>query len=134
MEEVTIEKLEWTILEHEQKEHTVDWFWAVGLITIVSCGIALWFANYIFAIFIFISGCCLILITIRKPQRITFTVDSNGITMGKNLYPWKDIKDFNVKNNDNYDKLFIQIKKHFLPVYTINLPKDLTQKINGSIL
>ena len=81
MDEIIIEKIEWSTLEHEHKDHSVDWFWTIGLITLISCGASLWFGNYIFSIFIFISGISLILVSIRHPQEMNFVIKTKGLIM-----------------------------------------------------
>ena len=134
MDEIILNKIEWTTLEHEHKEHSVDWFWALGIIILVSMGITIWLKNYLFTIFILISGCSLILISIRRPQEINFIIGTKGLSMGTNFYSWKEIKGFNIIRGELIDKLLIETIKNFLPVYTITLPKELTQEVKESLL
>ena len=134
MEEKNIEKLEWMIFEYEQKEHSVDWYWTISIITLVSIGLAIWAHNYLFAVFILISCFSLILINVRAPNEITFVIDNDGIIMGKEVHPWKSLKGFHVTKGVHYDKLLIETNKKFLPIYRINLPKDLTPKIKRDLL
>ena len=134
MDEIIINKIEWSTLEHEHKEHSIDWFWTIGLITLISCGASLWFGNYLFSIFIFISGISLILVSVRHPQEMNFIMETKGLTMGRNYFEWKEIKGFNIIKNEENDKLLIQTSKYFLPVYTISIPKNLTEEIKESLL
>ncbi len=136
MDEIIIDKIEWSAPEYLHKERGNDWFWALGLITIIGCGIAFWLQNNIFAIFILISGCCLIMFTLRHPQDVTYIIETKGLTMGKDLYDWKSIKSFNIKNNetDSFAKLLIETSKYMLPVYTIPVPKELEPKIKETLL
>lgn len=136
MDEVKINTIEWTTPEYNHKERNNDWFWAIGLITIIACGLAIWLHNNVFAIFLFISGCCLIMFTMRHPQDVTYVIETKGLSMGKDLYEWKKIKSFNIKNNDsdNHAKLLIETIKYFLPVYTIPLPKDKMEEVKESLL
>lgn len=136
MDEVKINTIEWSAPEYSHKERGNDWFWAIGLVTIVACGIAVWLHNYVFAVFLLISGCCLIMFTMRHPQDVTFIIETKGLTMGKDLHPWKDIKSFNIKNNeaDVYAKLLIETSKYFLPIYTIPLPKEKADEVKETFL
>lgn len=134
MEEIIINKIEWTTLEHEHKEHSVDWFWAIGLVVIIATGILIWMKNYIFAIFILLSGGSLVLISIRKPQEITFSIDTKGLTMGRSSHLWKEIKSFNIIKNENNNLLLVETSKPFLPIYTITIPENLTSEIKESLL
>lgn len=136
MDEIKLNKVEWSVPEYLHKERGNDWFWTIGLITLVAFGTAIWFHNYVFAIFLLISGCCLIMFTIRHPQEVTYTIETKGISMGKDLYSWKSLKSFNIKNieKEPYAKLMIETSKYFLPVYTIPVPKDLEMKIKETLL
>jgi len=136
MDEIIINTISWTSPEYKHKERGNDWFWLLGLITIIACGIAIWLHNYIFAIFIFISGCCLVIFSIKHPQNISYVVETKGLTMGKDLHTWKSIKSFNIKNNetDNYAKLLIETGKYFLPIYTIFLPKEMVDDVKETLL
>jgi len=136
MDEIKLNTIEWTVPEYSHKERDNDWFWTLGLITIVSCGIAIWLHNYVFAIFLFVAGSSLILFTIRHPQEITYKIETKGLTMGKDLYPWKSLKSFNFKNieTEPFAKLMIETSKYFLPIYTIPVPKEQEQKIKETLL
>lgn len=136
MDEIQINTISWSAPEYSHKERGNDWFWTIGIITIIACGIAIWLHNYVFAIFLLISGCCLIMFTLRQPQDITYTIETKGISMGKDLYSWKDIKSFNIKNKDEelYAKLLIETTKYFLPVYTIPLPKEKVPEVKETLL
>ena len=136
MDEIKINTLQWSAPEYSHKERDNDWFWTLGVITIVACGIALWFHNYLFAVFIFISGCCLIMFTLRHPQDVTYIIETKGLSMGKDLYTWKSLKSFNIKNKeeDIFAKIIIETSKYFLPVYTIPLPKELEDEAKETLL
>ena len=136
MDEIKINTLQWSAPEYSHKERDNDWFWTLGVITIVACGIALWFHNYLFAVFIFISGCCLIMFTLRHPQDVTYIIETKGLSMGKDLYTWRSLKSFNIKNKeeDAFAKIIIETSKYFLPVYTIPLPKELENEAKEALL
>jgi hypothetical protein len=136
MDEIVIDTISWTVPEYSHKERGNDWFWALGLITIVACGVAIWLHNYVFAIFIIISGSCLILFTLRHPQDITYIIETKGLSMGKDLYSWKNLKSFNIKNieKEQFSKLMIETNKYFLPVYTIPLPKEISKDVKETLL
>jgi len=136
MDEIKIDTIEWSAPEYVHKERDNDWFWTIGLIAIVAFGVAIWLHNFIFAIFILISGASLIMFTMRPPQEVTFAIETKGITMGRDLYPWKDIKSFNIKNNDHdsYAKLLIETSNHFLPIYTLPFSKEMVNEIKETLL
>lgn len=136
MEEENIKKIEWTVPEYKHKEKNIDWYWAIGLTALVACIVALYFNNYLFAVFIIVSGASLILFSFSHPQDLTFVIDKKGFSMGKDLYPWKNIKSFNIKDKEDADhaKLLIETNKYFLPIYTIFLPKELLEETKETLI
>jgi len=136
MEEIKINKIEWSAPEYSHRERDNDWFWAIGLITIVAFGIAIWLHNYVFAIFLFLAGASLILFTLRHPQNVNYVIETKGLAMGKDFYEWKNIKSFNMKHRDENDnpKLLIETGKYFLPIYTIPFEKEKETEIKEALL
>lgn len=134
MEEIIIDKIEWTAPEYKHKEKSVDFLWTIGLVAIVGVGITVWNGNYLFAIFLIISGASLIFFSIREPEEVTFSIETSGFTMGKEKYEWKKIKGFNIKKDDKEALLIIEINKYLLPIYTIPLPIELAPKMKESLL
>lgn len=133
MEEIILEKIQWQAPEYKHKDKSIDFIWTIGLIAIVMCGLAIWKQNYVFAIFIFISGCTLIFFSIRSPEEITFSIETEGFSLGKDKYEWKKIKGFHIKREKNESILLIKIDKYLLPVYTIPLPNELADKVRESL-
>ncbi len=136
MDEIKLNTIEWSAPEYSHKERDNDWFWTIGLITIIAFGIAIWLHNYIFAIFIFLCGATLIMFTMRPPQIATFTIETSGLTMGRDKHTWKSVKSFNIinKDSDEYAKLLIETSKHFLPIYTLPFPKEKQNEIKENLL
>ena len=133
MDEIVINKIEWSAPEYKHKERSPDWFWTIGIITLAALIITIWTKNYLFAVFIFVSACCLSLISIRPPQEVSFSIETEGLTMGRDLHDWKEIKGFNIKKGKPYASLIVETKKYLLPVYTIPMPEDLTQEVKESL-
>ena len=136
MDEIQIKTIEWTTPEYKKKERTNDWFWAVGLVTIVACVLAVWFHNYVFAIFLLLSGASLVMLSITTPQHITYTIETKGLSMGREKYPWKKVKGFNIKEKEGeeYSKLIIELDKYFLPIYRISVPHELIPELKENLL
>ena len=136
MDEIKLNTISWQAPEYTHKERGNDWFWTIGIVTIVACGIALWLHNNVFAIFLLVSGGCLIMFTLRHPQDVTYTIETKGLSMGKDLYGWKGLKSFNIKNDDKseYAKLLIETSKYFLPIYTIPVPKEQAEEVKQTLL
>jgi hypothetical protein len=132
--EIELNKVEWVGKEYEFKERSVDWFWAVGLILLVSVGVSVWFHNFIFAIFLFVAGGTLILINHKEPRDVSFVIESKGVTLGGESFYWDKIKGFNILKQENRNKLLLKTAKNFLPIITITIPKEKTGEIESFLL
>lgn len=136
MDEIQINTITWQAPEYVHKERGNDWFWAIGVITVVACGVAIWLHNYVFAVFLLVSGGSLIMFTLRHPEDVIYTIETKGLSMGKDLYEWNNLKSFNIKKNDKdeFAKLLIETSKYFLPIYTIPIPKEKVEEVKVTLL
>lgn len=134
MEEIVIDKIEWSAPEYKHKDKSIDFLWTIGLATIVAFGLALWFNNYLFAVFIIISGASLILFSVRHPEEVHFVIETQGITLGKEKYPWKNVKGFDIKKEEDYAVLLVELNKYLLPIYTIPIPLDEIGNIKDTLI
>jgi hypothetical protein len=137
MDDIVFETITWTAPEYTHKERSVDFFWTIGLVTIVVFALTVWFHNYLFAVFVLISGACLILFTIRPPQEIKFSIETQGIMMGRDLYAWANVRGFTIKKKkvgEPYAKLLVMTSRYFLPVFTIPLPEELLTTVRETLL
>ncbi|MBP7831690.1 MAG: hypothetical protein KA028_01585, partial [Candidatus Pacebacteria bacterium] len=62
-----MQELTW-IMPASHKERSVDWFWAIGIITLVGAGTAFFVNNALFGIFILLGGGLLFYTNLNKPN------------------------------------------------------------------
>lgn len=133
MEEIILNKIEWQAPEYKHEEKSIDFFWTIGLIALIMFVIAIWQQNFIFAIFILVSTLSLFLFSIRRPQIMTFIIETSGLSLGKDKYEWKKIKGFHIKKESDKAVLLVEIDKYLLPVYTIPLPLNIADQVRESL-
>jgi len=133
--EIFLETIEWSSPEYIHKDHSNDWFWGIGLITILSVIITIWRGNYIFGIFLFLSGFSLILFSIKRPEQALYKIETKGLTHRDVFYEWSSLKSFNIKNVEEkpYFKLLIETNKRFLPILAILVPEELEDKVEDNL-
>ena len=51
--------ISWNVITHVHKERTNDWYWALGLVSVVGAGISLWVGDLLFAIIILVGAASL---------------------------------------------------------------------------
>ena len=132
LRDIHIQPFSWTAYEYNHIPRSIDWFWGLGLLTIVGAIAAIYFGNYLFAIFILVAGFVLILLNLRHPQEIEFKINQEGITVAGKIYEYKDIKGFTVLEK-NSPKLLIETTQYFLPVITLPIPSDHTKTIRATL-
>lgn len=134
LEEKTFETLSWSALEYEEKERSVDWFWALGVIVVAGAIASILFGNYFFAMLLIIAGILLGFFAIKKPETVTYELTDKGFKMKTRLYPYEDLKAFWVqiqvpKTEIKKPILFLKSTRVFLPVLSIPIDEEIAPKI-----
>jgi len=133
-EEIILDTINWTAPEYIHKERHIDFYWTIGVVALIAVVIAIWKHNYVFAIFLALAGFMLIMFTSRKPEDLTYEINTTGIKLHNEIFEWKKIKGFDIIKNGMGTKLLIEIDKYFLPVYTIPLPDELTEQVDKNLM
>jgi len=128
-----MEKLEWSALEYEEKERSADWFWALGIIVATSSVAAIIYGNYFFAVLLILSGILLGFFAIKKPEMISYELNSQGLKIRTRLYPYENIKSFWVQIEPK-PMLFIKSERAFMPILSIPIDHDMTENIHSIII
>ncbi len=134
-----MEKLEWSALEYEERERSADWFWALGIIIVTSSIAAIIFGNYFFATLLFLSGLLLGFFAIKKPDLINYELNSRGLKIRTQLYPYENIKSFWVQiGGSEEEKLkplfFVKSERIFMPIIQIPIEDAIARDIHSIML
>ncbi len=124
----------WSAPEYTHIPKNTDWFWSIGLVALVGAGLAVWFHNYIFAIFILLSGASLIMTGIHHPLEVEFEISTAGLRINKDTYSYKKIKGYKMTRGSPYAKLLVETDKYFIPVLTIPVPEEYAQEVNDELM
>lgn len=133
------EKLSWSALEYEEKERSKDWFWALGIIVATSSIASVIFGNYFFAALLLLSGVLLGFFAIKKPDTVTYELNTKGLKIRNRLYPYENIKSFWVQldtsgETDLKPMLFIHSERAFMPILSIPINETLAVDIHSILL
>lgn len=119
--------ISWVAAEYEHHEHSADWYWAVGIIT-VSLAIAfIIVGNMLLSIIILLGVGTLFFYSKHLPRTIEYKISRNGIRAGKVLYPWGTLHSFWILEKEesakdyHRPKLLLISKKTFMPHIIIPL-------------
>ncbi len=121
-----MQELSWSIpVKH--KDRAVDWYWAIGLISIVGAIISFVVGNNIFGIFIIMGGALLIYTNLRHGEDWTVQINEVEIIVNDLKYKTKDMKGFAiVKNNQEEDILIIHTDRFFMPMLLLHIPSSIS--------
>lgn len=129
------ESIKWRAPEYRYYRKSNDWYWTLGIITIGFAISAILVKNFLFGLLILIGGFSLALYGARKPDIISFSIDSKGITIGKNLYPYENLKSFWIAYDPPRKKeLLIESQKTFMPQISIMLGDSNPEQIREYLL
>src|SRR4029079_5434131 len=127
-----------------EREHTEDWFWALGIIVVTSSIASIIFQNYFFAVLLVISGVLLGFFAIKKPDMVTYELNDKGLAVRDRLYLYETLKSFWVQStslSEYAEKdvfirrlLFIHTERAFMPVISMPIEDVLAEKIRAVML
>lgn len=133
-------KITWVAQEYEHREHTSDWYWAVGIVS-VSLAVAFVIMSNTLLALIIILGMGTVLHYAKNPPRdIEYELSKKGVRAGKTLYPWESLSSFWILEG-LYDakhhrdpKILLTSKKPFLPHIIIPINEDIIEEAHHSLL
>ena len=134
----------WEALEFEDKEKGVDWYWALGIITICAVIVAIIYKDYLFAIFITLAGITMAKFANEKPKMISYELSDRGLRINGELFTMQNIKGYTIREikkgnrfsfkhkteNDIISEiLIIESSKQVAPIITIPITEELRNPI-----
>jgi len=114
-----IESLTWESYDKEEKELKVDWFWALGIIGIAGAVLAFLFGNFLFGVFIVLAIIIIIFFATQKPQKVSHTLNEQGLLIDKELIPYSKMISFWLDEEGLWGKLLIHTKHPISPVISV---------------
>lgn len=128
-------RLRWNAPEYFKNEHSVDWYWTVGLLIIASAGIAIWLQNILFAVIIVVAGILIFIIARREPKTFSVEVSDVGISIGGQLYVYETLDGFWIETtHPEGPKLLIDTSRTFMLVSVINIDTSVSTEHLRTVL
>jgi predicted small secreted protein len=118
----------WEAPEYEKKDTTPDWFWAVGIITVVICIFAILAKNYLLSVLIVLGVGCIMYLKIRSPKHITISITDRYIKIKEDERYYQDIQAFWIqipKEKNKKHQLLLTMKRNLTPLLVITLPPEI---------
>lgn len=118
----------WHTKEYTHTDTSNDWFWAVGIITVVICILAIMFKNYLFAVLILIGMGIIIYTKLRQPKDVEIRITDQYVQIGEDKKYYQDLSAFWIevlKDKNVPPQLLLSLKRRFTPLVIIKLPTEL---------
>lgn len=127
--------ISWRAFEHHHKEHTSDWYWALGIATLSSAFIALLLSNVLFALVIALAGLTLGLVAMRTPEEMGFELTHRGLTAHREFFPFSDMRAFWIAPDQfGEPHLFVDTPRIMTPDVIIPIPEEYRDEIRSMLL
>jgi hypothetical protein len=117
-------KVEWDAYEHEHKERSQDWFWAMGIVVLSLAIVSLILGNIILSVLIIVASLCLTLFINREPDTLHLIVDEMGVTKERVHYPFSTLESFWIDEDHPHKKMLLKSKKKFMPLIVIPISDE----------
>lgn len=112
-------KISWQAYEHNHKDKSSDWFWAVGIISVAGAVLAIYFGNMLFGLFILLASFTAILQGHSQPKLLEYEINRKGVRIGGILHPFSDMKSFCIIDEEVNDRIIFKAKAVLLPFIII---------------
>lgn len=132
-------KISWIAPEHEHREHSADWYWAVGIISVSLAVAFVIVGNTLLSIVILIGMGTLLAYSKHPPKTLQCSLSKKGVQVGKTLYPWDTLASFWVLegvDNVRYHrdpKILIISKKPFMPHIVVPLNELVIEEVHQAL-
>lgn len=86
--------ISWRVDTHEHMERSNDWYWGLGLMTLVAAGISVFLGNALFALILLLGAGSLGVLVARGPREHEVKVTQKGLHLDGTLYRWSGVRSF----------------------------------------
>lgn len=131
--------ISWQAPVHEHREHSTDWYWVVGIITVALAASFIIVGNILLALIILIGIGTLLLHMKHPPHRENFEISRKGIRAGNKLYVWNSLEAFwileehKTENEHIQPKLLLISERPFMPQIVIPLDDAPLEEIHEAL-
>ena len=111
--------ISWNAPAHFYVDKKLDWYWAVGIVTLALAAVCFIFGEIITGIFVIVAAMALVLHASRPPRRIYCEVNDRGVIIGNTLYPFLSLESFWIPHDELPPKMILKSTKPFMPFIVI---------------
>src|SRR3990167_8118911 len=113
--------INWGAHEHEYKERSSDWFWAVGIVAFSIAIASIIFGNVLFGILVLVASFAMALFINKEPEVTEVVINEQGVARGRVFYTYESLDSFWIDHEHSHPKILLRSKKFFLPLIIVPL-------------
>ena len=122
--------LSWKAQEYVHVERNTGWFIGVGVVTAVLLAISIFLMKSItFSLLIVVMAVSIILLALRPPRSLNYTLTNKGLYVMDELYPFSHFKAFGVMIDGEEFSVVLLPTKRFSPEVTVYFPSSKGEQI-----
>ena len=115
------QEIEWEAEEYVVQDHNTIWFILLGIVTVILCGLTIWFQNWTFLAVIVVAVFAILVRVFMPPRKIHYSMTEDTIIEGGNIHNFSEFKSFAIlKEGTHYSailmpkkRLALQLKVYF---------------------
>lgn len=88
--------MEWTFPEFVRHDRSRGWYVAYAVVTLGLLVFCFFSKNYTFAMLIVLLTVVLLVRLRREPLPVHFAIRDEGVEVGNEYYPWRELKEFSI--------------------------------------
>lgn len=93
--------IQWSIVTHEHKDRSTDWYWTAGIVTMLGIAVSIYLMNILLAMILGIGMVSIFILAIRGPREHDVTLSNRGVDIDGTLYRYPTIHSFWVSVEDH---------------------------------
>lgn len=126
--------LSWTSVEYIDHRQGAGWYIMIMLLVgLIAAGLYFLTKDYFAVGATFVAGLLGVIYAQRKPRRLTYGLDSRGLSIGDKQYVYSTFKSFSVFREGGLSSLNLMPTKRFMPPITVYFDVELEQKITDIV-
>lgn len=128
------ETVTWTASEYIAHEKTAGWYLLLAVVVVGAAGVVYLLTKEIVStVVIVIMGAAFASFANRKPQELTYTLDSNGLKIGDKAFNYSQFKSFTIIEEGAIDSIMIMPLQRFMPPLSIYFDPSDEEKITDAL-
>lgn len=113
--------LVWESHEFNPRNHSSDWYWIVGIITVAIIAMCIILGNPFLGIIIGLGVFLLAFITTQTPDLVPIAIFNKGIQIDQTFYAYKKLHSFAIVERDLIPKLILRSRFFLAPYHIVKI-------------